>query len=227
MGIRNLEQATQYEIDRKKRDIEQKSKKQRQSASYLFETGRVSTGGASDSTTSSPRVSARGGSGNDSANSSPRGTDKNNDKKLLSRSGRRNSSDTLDNDDKLSNGLSSLKDKKSSSSTSQIELADMTKAPQAELLTDKELLLCQKVPMLPSHYLAAKECIVREAFRNGTLTNEGIKRIIKLDIPKTEKIYDFFVKEMPYITTKAHGNVGRKRKQNTDSDNNQSQSQDE
>jgi transcriptional adapter 2-alpha len=207
MGIRNLEQATQYEIDRKKRDIEQKSKKQRQSASYLFETGRSSTGGS------------------DSASSSPRGFDKNNEKKSLSRSGRRNTSNGLDNiddnDDKFNNGLLSLKDKKSS--TTQSELADMTKAPQADLLTDKELSLCQQVPMLPSHYLAAKDCIVREAFRNGTLTNEGIKRIIKLDIPKTEKIYDFFVKEMPYITTKTHGNVGRKRKQNTDSENSQSQ----
>ena len=35
------------------------------------------------------------------------------------------------------------------------------------MLSDKELQLCKAVPMLPAHYLAAKEAVVREAYRNG------------------------------------------------------------
>jgi len=34
--------------------------------------------------------------------------------------------------------------------------------------------------MLPLHYLAAKEAIVREAYRNGQLSLEGVKRVYKV-----------------------------------------------
>lgn len=75
-------------------------------------------------------------------------------------------------------------------------MVDLTKAPSAELLSEKELELCAKIPMLPMHYLAAKDAIVREAYRNGTLTAEGVRRVVRLDVPASTKIYDFFVREM-------------------------------
>lgn len=40
-------------------------------------------------------------------------------------------------------------------------------APNAAMLSEKELQLCKAVPMLPAHYLAAKDAIIRESYRNG------------------------------------------------------------
>ena len=72
-------------------------------------------------------------------------------------------------------------------------ILDISKAPSAELLSEKEIELCCDIPMLPTHYLAAKDAIVREAFRNGILTKEGVSRVIKLDAGKIETLFDFFV----------------------------------
>ena len=38
---------------------------------------------------------------------------------------------------------------------------DILKAPGADLLSEKELQLCGAVPMLPMHYLTAKDAVVR------------------------------------------------------------------
>lgn len=36
----------------------------------------------------------------------------------------------------------------------------------------------------------------REAYRSGTLTLEGVKRVIRLDIDRNTKLFDFFVKDV-------------------------------
>ena len=36
----------------------------------------------------------------------------------------------------------------------------------------------------------------REAYRNGTLTADGVRRVLKLDPNKMGKIADFFVREI-------------------------------
>lgn len=125
MGIRTLDQARSYEVDRKKRETEMKSRKQRD-APYIYENGRTA-------------ISA------------------------LNKKGKRRSTEE---DDEKKNDTNSV---------------DVSKAPGAELLADKEIDLCSQIPLLPMHYLAAKDAIVREAYRNGTLTSEGVKRILKLD----------------------------------------------
>lgn len=53
-------------------------------------------------------------------------------------------------------------------------------APWADLLTEQELMLCQEVSLLPLQYVAIQEAIVREAYRNGMLTPEGFRRVIKV-----------------------------------------------
>ena len=50
------------------------------------------------------------------------------------------------------------------------------------------------LPILPLHYVAIKEALIREAYRTGILTLEGVKRTIKLDEDKQTQIYDFFVR---------------------------------
>lgn len=42
-----------------------------------------------------------------------------------------------------------------------LPLPDILKAPGADLLSEKELQLCGAVPMLPMHYLTAKDAVVR------------------------------------------------------------------
>ena len=74
-------------------------------------------------------------------------------------------------------------------------MTDLSQAPGAELLSELEMELCAKVPMLPMHYLAAKDAIVREAYRNGSLTKEGMRRVVSVPTPKEEVLFDFFVKE--------------------------------
>ncbi len=45
----------------------------------------------------------------------------------------------------------------------------------------------------------------REAYRNGALTIDGVKRIIKVEADKSETIYDFFVKELKVNDTPKRG----------------------
>jgi transcriptional adapter 2-alpha len=109
LGIRSLEEAREYEIDRKKREEELKSEKHRKDAGYIFETGRGQVG--------KPTTSRRS---------------------------------RLEDE-----GLPPSKKQKD------CKALDLSTAPLADMLTDKELALCQSIPMLPSHYLAVKEAIVR------------------------------------------------------------------
>jgi hypothetical protein len=56
----------------------------------------------------------------------------------------------------------------------------MRRAPMASVLSEDEIALIEKVDILPLHYIALKEAIVREAYRNGMLTKTGIRRVIKV-----------------------------------------------
>jgi hypothetical protein len=64
----------------------------------------------------------------------------------------------------------------------------------ADLLGKNELDLCQKIHILPFAYLALKDAIVREAFRSGSLTLDGVNRVLRLDPGQNSVIFDFFVR---------------------------------
>lgn len=70
------------------------------------------------------------------------------------------------------------------------------KAPGGDLLAGIELELCARLPLFPYHYLALKDVLVREAYRNGMLTIDGVRRLVKVDEEKCGQIYDFFVREL-------------------------------
>lgn len=78
--------------------------------------------------------------------------------------------------------------------------ADLMKAPGVEMLSDHEVNLCASLPLLPLHYLAIKEACVREAYRNGRLTLDGMRRIVTLEAPKDSRLFDFFVRESHLVT---------------------------
>lgn len=185
MGIRTLDQAAQYEVDRKKRDAEIKARKQRESSSYLYESGRASVSGAGAGDMNPGSSSAfkrrRGGGGFQAEVSSLQ-----------------ECSSSLESTD------SSLKASVVSSVHMNSEACrgrglDVARAPHVELLSAVEVQLCEKLCLLPGHYLAIKEVLVRESYRNGLLTEEGVQRLLKLDGEACMHIYDFFVKDVVKI----------------------------
>ncbi len=131
LGIRTLEEARKYEVDRKKRENEQSSSKMKEITPYLFETGRNNYNKANNNNRNN-RLNNRLSRGNNSNS---------------------NLSEEDDNSQPLISSLN-LPD-------ATLTLIDVANAPCAEYLSDLEMELCQKVPMLPSHYLAAKDAIIR------------------------------------------------------------------
>lgn len=62
------------------------------------------------------------------------------------------------------------------------------------LLTPAEQTLCSQLRILPRPYLVIKETLVREyAKRNGKLRRREARDLIKIDVNKTSKIWDFLV----------------------------------
>ena len=57
---------------------------------------------------------------------------------------------------------------------------DFSTAPGVEKLSVKEIEFCELIGLLPNYYLTIKAMIVREAYRNGQLTKDGIYRTIKV-----------------------------------------------
>ena len=183
MGIRTLEQAQQYEIDRKRRDGELKARKMRENTPYLFEDGRNgSSGSGSGVGVLGPPLA--NGNGN-TRRGRGRGLVKDND--AMDEIGASSSSSSVN----LPSLPSICKVPIGS-----FDLDDITQAPGADLLTDCELKLCHQASILPMHFIAAKEAIIREAYRNGTLTESGVGRVLKYETSKCNMLFDFFVREM-------------------------------
>lgn len=200
LGIRTLDEAKDYEQQKKTNAMS--ARMQRQSAPHLLPGDKRSEDGlgivkkkrgrppknppSTDPATGAASLTVNG-SGNGSSNSLADGS--------VEKRSRRDSPAQL-----TPAVLASTKDV-------------LRRAPCADKLVDLELELCAKVPLLPTHYLAIKEAIVREAFKTGALTKEGLEHTVKvrcpvsktntcadevmqLNEPQRELIYDFFVKEV-------------------------------
>lgn len=59
--------------------------------------------------------------------------------------------------------------------------------------------LCQVVRLVPGAYLEYKQALLNECRRQGGLRLAQARALIKIDVNKTRKIYDFLIKE-GYIT---------------------------
>lgn len=70
---------------------------------------------------------------------------------------------------------------------------DISHAPDVELLSPEEQMLCSQLRILPKPYLAIKETLFRELLRNGgTLKKRTARELLKIDVNKTARIYEFF-----------------------------------
>ena len=73
------------------------------------------------------------------------------------------------------------------------EAKDIKKAEGYHLLSDKEKELCRYLQLLPKHYVFIKNVLIRECLKHGFLKKGAARSLIKIDVNKTSKIYDFFV----------------------------------
>lgn len=84
----------------------------------------------------------------------------------------------------------------SSSSNSKRKMGipiDLTGAEGVELLLPSEVELCSILRLLPKIYLSIKETLLKEYARTGVLKRAVARSIVKIDVNKTGRIYDFFV----------------------------------
>ncbi|KAJ8918360.1 hypothetical protein NQ315_008054 [Exocentrus adspersus] len=67
--------------------------------------------------------------------------------------------------------------------------------PGYEKLTDKEADLCRNIRLVPITYLELKDVLVAEHKRTGHVKLQTARRLLKIDVNKTRKLYDFLVEE--------------------------------
>ncbi|ANZ75873.1 BA75_02366T0 [Komagataella pastoris] len=73
---------------------------------------------------------------------------------------------------------------------------NISHAADYELLSDEEKILCSTLRLLPKPYLVIKETLFRELIRcGGVLKKRTARELLKIDVNKTSKIYEFFVQQ--------------------------------
>ncbi|ELR55478.1 hypothetical protein M91_15702 [Bos mutus] len=76
---------------------------------------------------------------------------------------------------------------------------NLTGLPGTEKLNEKEKELCQMVRLVLGAYLEYKSALLNECNKQGGLRLAQARALIKIDVNKTRKIYDFLIRE-GYIT---------------------------
>ncbi|KAK9459606.1 uncharacterized protein V1516DRAFT_642084 [Lipomyces oligophaga] len=70
---------------------------------------------------------------------------------------------------------------------------DISQAADLDLLSPAEQALCSQLRILPKPYLVIKETLFRELLRTGGILKKRTAReLIKIDVNKTARIYEFF-----------------------------------
>ena len=71
---------------------------------------------------------------------------------------------------------------------------NLANSPALHLLTPEEQTLCSQLRILPKPYLVIKETLVREyARRGGKLRRREARDLVKIDVNKTSRVWDFLV----------------------------------
>lgn len=91
---------------------------------------------------------------------------------------------------------------------------NLANSPMLHLLRPDEQALCSSLRILPKPYLVIKETLVREyARRGGKLRRREARDLVKIDVNKTSRVWDFlvqtgFLKIAPDLTANANAHVG-------------------
>lgn len=70
---------------------------------------------------------------------------------------------------------------------------DLSSADGLDLLSQAERDICSLLRLVPKVYLSIKETLISEYNKHGYLKRAQARSIIKIDVNKTSRIYDFFV----------------------------------
>ncbi|KAK0462629.1 uncharacterized protein EV420DRAFT_1619133 [Desarmillaria tabescens] len=73
---------------------------------------------------------------------------------------------------------------------------NLANSPSLHLLSTAEQVLCTQLRILPKPYLVVKETLVREyARRGGKLRRREARELVKIDVNKTSRVWDFLVQQ--------------------------------
>uniref|UniRef100_H2YUS2 Transcriptional adapter n=1 Tax=Ciona savignyi TaxID=51511 RepID=H2YUS2_CIOSA len=72
---------------------------------------------------------------------------------------------------------------------------DLTDLPGVEKLNAVEKEFCAKTRLVPEAYLAYKASLVHDFNRHGNLKLASARNIVKIDVNKTRKLYDFLIEQ--------------------------------
>lgn len=72
---------------------------------------------------------------------------------------------------------------------------DVAGLPGFDRLTEAEVELCSKVRLVPNSYLEFKRILMSECSKQGQLRLAQARSLIKIDVNKTRKIYDFLLSQ--------------------------------
>ena len=78
---------------------------------------------------------------------------------------------------------------------------DVKDSEGIQLLSLPEQHLCSNLRILPRAYLVIKETLLQEYTRLGKLKKREARKLIRMDVNKTGRVYDFFV-EMGWFGAK-------------------------
>ena len=86
---------------------------------------------------------------------------------------------------------------------------EVRKCPGYEILTKKELELCQHLELQPKLYTEAKTALIHESLKQGFLDEDNMNRrsIFKIDVEKREDVFNFILKSgwVPDLPKGLHG----------------------
>ena len=76
---------------------------------------------------------------------------------------------------------------------------DIVGLPKYDQLTKEERQICSDIRVVPQIYLQIKQIMIQECLKQDGLKLADIRPIVKIDVNKTRKLYDYFLqKELIY-----------------------------
>nr|CAB3266784.1 transcriptional adapter 2-alpha [Phallusia mammillata] len=72
---------------------------------------------------------------------------------------------------------------------------DLTGLPGVEKLSSKEREFCSKARLVPGAFLSYKIALINEYRKSGSVKLANARTIVKIDVNKTRKLYDFLLEE--------------------------------
>ena len=76
---------------------------------------------------------------------------------------------------------------------------DIVGLPKYDQLSKEERQICSEIRVVPQVYLQIKQVMVQECLKQDGLRLADIRPLVKIDVNKTRKLYDYFLqKEIIY-----------------------------